>query len=49
MVRISNNIQCNPRTVNAWWGYKLTKTVYNGGPHAISEIMHIEYRIVSLY
>ncbi len=31
---------------NAWWGYQLTKTVQNGGPQAISEILHIEYRIV---
>ncbi len=31
---------------STWWGYQLTKTVQNGGPHAISEILHIEYRIV---
>ncbi len=30
----------------AWWEYQLTKTVQNGGPHAISKILHIEYRIV---
>ncbi len=30
----------------AWWGYQLTKTVQHGGPQAISEILHIEYRIV---
>ncbi len=29
-----------------WWGYQLTKTVQNGGPQAISEILHIEYWIV---
>ncbi len=29
-----------------WWGYQLTKTVQNGVPQAISEILHIEYRIV---
>ncbi len=29
-----------------WWGYQLTKTVQNGGPQAITEILHIEYRIV---
>ncbi len=29
-----------------WWEYQLTKTVQNGGPQAISEILHIEYRIV---
>ncbi len=29
-----------------WWGYQLTKTVQNRGPHAISEILHIEYWIV---
>ncbi len=29
-----------------WWGYQLTKTVQNGGPQAIFEILHIEYRIV---
>ncbi len=29
-----------------WWGYQLTKTDQNGGPQAISEILHIEYRIV---
>ncbi len=27
-------------------GYQLTKTVQNGGPQAISEILHIEYQIV---
>ncbi len=30
----------------AWWGYQLTKTVQNGCPQAISEILHIEYQIV---
>ncbi len=30
----------------AWWGYQLTKTVQNGGPQAILEILHIEYQIV---
>ncbi len=30
----------------AWRGYQLTKTVQNGGPQAISEILHIEYRMV---
>ncbi len=30
-----------------WWGYQLTKTVQNGDPQAISEILYIEYRIVS--
>ncbi len=29
-----------------WWGYQLTKTAQNGGPQAISEILHIKYRIV---
>ncbi len=29
-----------------WWGYQLTKTIQNGGPHAIFEILHIEFRIV---
>ncbi len=29
-----------------WWGYQLTKTVQDGGPQAISEILHIEYWIV---
>ncbi len=28
------------------WGYLLTKTFQNGGPLAISEILHIEYQIV---
>ncbi len=28
------------------WGYQLTKTVQNGSPQPISEILHIEYRIV---
>ncbi len=28
------------------WGYQLTKTVQNGGPQAICEILHIEYWIV---
>ncbi len=32
--------------VYAWWGYQLTKIVQNGGPQVISEILHIEYRIV---
>ncbi len=32
-----------PRT---WWGYQLTKTVQNGDPQAISEILHIEYMVV---
>ncbi len=27
-------------------GYKHNKTVHNGGPQAISEILHIEYWIV---
>ncbi len=30
---------------NTWWEYQLTKTVQNGGPQAISEILHIEYWI----
>ncbi len=29
-----------------WWGHQLTKTLQNGGPYAISEILHIEYWIV---
>ncbi len=29
-----------------WWGYQLSKTVQNGGPQAISEILPIVYRIV---
>ncbi len=34
-----------------WWpniivGYQLTRTVQNGGPQAIYEILHIEYQIV---
>ncbi len=29
-----------------WWGYQLTKTVQSGGPQAISETLHTEYRIV---
>ncbi len=29
-----------------WWGYQLTKTVQNGSPWAIFEILHIEYQIV---
>ncbi len=33
-------------SVYTWWGYELTKTVQNAGPHAISEILHIEYQIV---
>ncbi len=28
------------------WGYQLTNTGQNGGPRAISEFLHIEYRIV---
>ncbi len=31
----------------SWFGYQLTKTVQNGGLQAISEFLHIEYRIVS--
>ncbi len=30
----------------SWWVYLLAKTVQNGGPQAISEILHIECRIV---
>ncbi len=30
----------------SWWEYQLTQTVQNGGPRAISEILHIEYRIL---
>ncbi len=26
----------------AWWGYQLTKTVQDGGPHAISEILYVK-------
>ncbi len=37
--------KCTNVTI-AWCGYQLTKTVQNGGPHAISEILHIEYQIV---
>ncbi len=33
-------------STRSWWGYQLTKIVQNGGPQAISEILHIEYRIV---
>ncbi len=36
----------NTYAIQAWWEYQLTKTVKNGGPQAISEILHIEYRIV---
>ncbi len=34
------------RRASSRWGYQLTKTVQNRGPRAISEILHIEYRIV---
>ncbi len=30
----------------AWWGYQLIERVLNGGLQPISEILHIEYRIV---
>ncbi len=35
-----------PPGTRPWWGYQLTKPVQNGGPQAIFEILHIEYRIV---
>ncbi len=30
----------------SWSGYQLTKTVQNGGPQAISDILHIQYWVV---
>ncbi len=40
--------QCIPNYIvpSTWWGYQLTKTVQNGGQHAIFKILHIEYRTV---
>ncbi len=39
------NLSCMG-TIYIVWGYQLTKTVQNGGPQAISEILHVEYEIV---
>ncbi len=41
-----SNIFHVPHGSISWRGYQLTKTVQIGGPQAISEILHIEYRIV---
>ncbi len=40
------NTQKSLNKPTTWWGYQLTKSVQNGHPQAISEILHIEYRIV---
>ncbi len=39
-------VSCACGLHRSWLGYQLTKTVQNGGPQAISEMLHIEYGIV---